>query len=204
MNKCVSIFVFLGMLSLQAQAQSSFSKIDASGKELLQNATLWACVLDKNTGLTWEIKSSDPKSPHYFANTYRWGGKTVDSVMYFMEEGYQLGASSPFQDGEDAQRFDDWNQLIDISNSEKLCGHSNWRLPTIEELISLAAKEKKPRVNGSGPFINGYYFPFVNFGYWSSTAVSNYSNYAWSFYFSYGEPKTKYRGDKLRVMLVSD
>jgi hypothetical protein len=53
----------------------SFSKLGDAGKELNDSAkweTGLRMVVDKNTGLIWEIKSPNEKDCNYFENTYTW------------------------------------------------------------------------------------------------------------------------------------
>ena len=51
----------------------SYTKISYDGKKLPDNAKSWSCVRDNNSGLVWEVKSTDG-GIHDRENIYRWGG----------------------------------------------------------------------------------------------------------------------------------
>jgi len=69
-----------------------------------------------------------------------------------------------------------WNEAIDYAKNLTLCGHSDWRLPNINELESLVnADESKTDV-----WLNAQGFTNVQQDrYWSSTTRAEYTEYAW-------------------------
>jgi len=143
-----------------------FTKLDASGNPLSASATSWSCVKDNHTGLIWEVKTTDG-GIHDNDNTYKWGGKTA------------IGKNATIPYG---TYYDDWDVLVDGSNSESLCGYSDWRVPNITELKSIV------HLGVFNPAIDTEYFPNTDArGYWSSSPYANYSNYAWGVYFNYGD-----------------
>ena len=95
-------------------AAFDFTKLDASGIELDASATSWSCVRDNLTGLTWEVKSTDLQNI-----TYRWGGTSA-----------LAGGSGDYHN--------DWNSLIDSFNTAVTCGYSDWRVPSLDELLGIA------------------------------------------------------------------
>jgi hypothetical protein len=77
---------------------------------------------------------------------------------------------------------DDWTGLVDGTNAEKFCGSDNWRMPTIEELYSIAD------LSIAKPVIDGDYFPnTVTSSFWSSSPYSENDTNAWivDFYLGY-------------------
>lgn len=69
------IFV-LGVSLVHAQEQSTekgFVKLDIQGKELAENAEQWAMVRDRESGLIWEVKTTDG-SIHDTERTFSWDG----------------------------------------------------------------------------------------------------------------------------------
>ncbi|MEW6595854.1 MAG: DUF1566 domain-containing protein [Thermodesulfobacteriota bacterium] len=64
------LVVALGQVSTAAAA-GSFVKIDASGNELPPDAAGWAMVKDTETGLFWEVKTTDG-SVHDAGRQYSW------------------------------------------------------------------------------------------------------------------------------------
>ena len=139
----------------------SFTKLDASGNSLPASATTWSCVRDNVTGLVWEGKTDDG-GIHDKDNTYRWGGKTA------------LGAGY-------GTYYPDWNTLVDGSNTERLCGFSDWRVPTRGELQGLV------HYGRTNPAIDTGYFPNTLASYfWSASPSASSSGNAWYFRFSIG------------------
>ena len=71
-----------------------------------------------------------------------------------------------------------WAQAISYCENLTLGGHSDWRLPTIEELDSIV---DYGRVD---PAIDTDYFPDTGASfYWSSTTYAYNTDYAWSMNF---------------------
>ena len=130
----------------------SFTKLDATGQPLADQSAdyetqPWACVKDNVTGLVWEIKTAT-EGLHYQYKRYKWGGLTA------------VGRDHPSALGE---YYDDWNELVEGSNNEGLCGFADWRVPSMSELTSILA------LGTSDPVIDTSYFPHTDLsGYWTS------------------------------------
>jgi len=138
----------------------SFTKLDADGNPLPADATSWSCVLDNVTGLIWEVKTDDG-GIHDRDNTYRWGGKT------HLGSGYDT-------------YYNDWDTLVDGTNSEQLCGYSDWRLPTTDELESIVDYGRADLA------IDTAYFPNTSgLPYWSASPSTD-TQAAWAVRFSSG------------------
>ena len=69
-----------------------------------------------------------------------------------------------------------------------LCGASDWRLPTVEELFCLADRTR------STPAIDTAFFKCHSSWYWSSSAVAGGPDYAWGvdFYYGYSDYGNRY------------
>lgn len=164
----------------------SFTKLDAKGQSLPASATNWSCVRDNVTGLVWEVKTNDG-SIHDKDNTYRWGGKTARGSGY-------------------GTYYNDWNSLVDGSNNQRLCGFSNWRLPTRVELQSIVLHEGET-MDGSLTFqrIDTDFFPYMYHywsDFWSASPVAKSSDAAWYVNFNDGFVSGDYRSKKFFVLLV--
>jgi hypothetical protein len=120
-----------------------FTKIANNGSSLPASAALgsnaadWACTYDNNTGLMWEVKTSD-------------GGLRDLNWSYAMPA---------LQSAQGGVTFDA------AVNSVGLCGHNDWRFPTVNELVNLADLG----IAYPGPTIDSGYFPNTpGVPYWSS------------------------------------
>ena len=153
----------------------SFTKLDSSGNELAASASSWSCVLDNVTGLIWEVKTDDGGLRDK-DNKYEWGGITA------------IGRDHNDRQG---NYYDDWNPLVDAANTENgtgLCGYTDWRVPTLVELMSLSDYGHIMR-NGhsNGPSLDERYFPNTSTSpYFSATPGVNDSSdsKAWIVQFS--------------------
>lgn len=127
----------------------SFTKIAADGTALPAKATQWACVRDEVTGRLWEVKTATG-----------------------------LHATATRYTNLDSGGFNDASGLAAATNAEALCGKTDWRLPTREELVGLT--DYSVLVKDA---IDTKYFPDVSGGganrdhYWSSTQSAAGANH---------------------------
>lgn len=94
----------------------SYTKIGSAGEHLPRSATEWACVHDRITRLTWEVKTAD--------------GGLRDWQRVYTHHGN--GAPT------------DVSGLVNEVNAAGLCGHHDWRLPGRMELQSLVNYGHQP------------------------------------------------------------
>jgi Protein of unknown function (DUF1566)/Repeat of unknown function (DUF5648) len=145
------------------------------------------CVKDTKTGLIWEGKPTSGLRMN--TKTYT----NFDSTTALQKYNVALGASvAPAQTDIDAS-----TNSIGYKNSvnlSSLCGASNWRLPTKEELLTLVKSANSPvydkswfpnTADGTGDY------PASSF-YWTSTP-DVYASTAWYVSFVYGNPSTDSR-----------
>lgn len=152
----------------QASAAPNFSKIDAAGLEQSKTSNQWACVLDKNTGLMWEAKTDD-NGLHDKDWTYSWFQPNTAN---------NPGVANAGDCGNNGNGCDT-ESYVQAVNSEALCGHSDWRMPTDEELLSLVSPTQ------TEPAINTNFFPLTqNSMYWSASSTEDGLS-AW--YVSFGK-----------------
>lgn len=107
-----------------------------------------------------------------------------DSTVTDPQTGLMWEAKTDDDGARDKDNEYTWQEALDYCSNLTLAGHSDWRLPTIKELASLADLSRY------NPAINTTYFPntVVAFGsyYWSSSSYANDPGDAWYVYFFYG------------------
>jgi hypothetical protein len=87
--------------------------------------------------------------------------------------------------------------LVNGSNSEALCGFTDWRVPTWQELQGIV------NYNRVNPSIDTAYFPnTISSHFWSSSPHAYYLANAWYVYFGYGGAFYYSRNHYLHVRLV--
>ena len=102
----------------------------------------WGCTLDNVTNLIWELKTTDGLHDKY--NTYSWYSPDVNT-----NGGYAGIQNAGTCTGSDC----DTNAFMQAVNTEKLCGISDWRMPTKNELLGIVHNGQKD------PSIDTEYFP---------------------------------------------
>lgn len=159
----------------------SYTKLDASGNSLPDNATLWTMTKDNVTGLVWEAKTDDG-SIHDKDNTYTWCD------------------TNPATNGGDAGTCGvgtDTTDFIDNLNAAIYGGHDDWRIPTIKELATIVNSEIY------NPSINNTFFPnTASSNYWTSTTQAAFSDSAWRVRFGSGVTEGKSKSNSYCVRAV--
>jgi hypothetical protein len=76
--------------------------------------------------------------------------------------------------------------------------HGIWRLPTVQELLSIVDYSKYAPATDTEIFTDA---PSADF--WSSSPDASYSSFAWYVYFHSGRPNTTNRGYHCHIRLVT-
>ncbi|HGS4722859.1 TPA: DUF1566 domain-containing protein [Vibrio cholerae] len=167
-----------------------FTKLDNSGNPLPETASEWSCVRDNVTGLIWEVKQPVGSAGLRDANhTYSW--YNPDNSTNGGDAGTQNGGSCQGS-ACDTQAF------VNAVNSQGLCGASDWRLPSVNELLSIVHNGR------TSPAIEQSYFPYTpQYSlYWSSSPSAVGVNYASFVDFSSGYVGDNYKNPSYHVRLV--
>lgn len=148
----------------------SYTKLDANGAVLSDDAATWAVVKDNVTGLLWENKTGDG-SIHDGAKTFTWCDTNP-----ITNGGNQGSCGTAEGDG-----ATDTAAFIRALNNANFGGSSDWRMPTVKELESILDMGRElPAVNPNG-FLNT-----ASSDYWSSTTYAGYDGgTAWCVPFGY-------------------
>ena len=144
------------------------------------------CVKDNTTGLVWEGKNPAGSASRLGTSTYT----NYDSTT----SAQKADGTNPTQTEIDAS-----TNSIGYKNSvntSALCGYTDWRLPTKEELQGILASSGSPRIDTT-------WFPNTQaFAYWSSSPYVGFSSYAWLVYFLNGFVDYDNRYGNFHVRLV--
>ena len=157
--------------TLTAVTVAGFVKIANSGQPLDAKADRWECVEDKSSKLTWEVKKDDGgiRDKDY---TYTW-------LRGIFGENKGVSNGGRCKGGVKCDTY----SYVRAMNEQKLCGYSDWRLPTRKEMETLVdynntAKEAT---------IDKTYFPeAVPSWYWTATENPQSENFAWYLLFRNG------------------
>jgi len=160
--------------TFSANPTTKYSKICNNGQDAGQgtcpsdpvlgsSATNWACTRDNNNGLLWEMKTTDHGlSDHN--NTYSW---------YDTNPTNNGGSQGTSNGGVCVGSRCDTSGFADAVAATGLCGTNDWRVPTIDELVTLVDAAS---ANNGFPAIDASYFPnTLGAPYWSGTPYNGIS-----------------------------
>ena len=121
---------------------------------------------------------------------------TVTGLMWMQCSLGQIYANGTCSDAADATEHN-WQAALEAAEDYTFATYSDWRLPNIKELSSLAARDRY------NPAINSTVFPNTpSDWYWSASPDADFSNLAWRLYFYYGYDDYDGRNYDLHVRLV--
>jgi len=181
-----------------------FTRLGSNGRPLVtQNGTWsdsgteaagtrWDCVRDNVTGLWWEVKSNDANHLRHKDHTYTWFNPTSTT------NGGAVGteASSTCK-GVAAETKCNTQSYVTAVNAAGLCGKTDWRMPTMDELSNLA------HTGRTAPAIDTNYFPnSASDWFWSSLPDAGGTGDAWGVNFGYGGDVLAHKSRANRVRLV--
>ena len=145
-------------------ASFSFTKLDANGTALSDQtasytSTPWRCVRDENSGLIWEVKTTNGLNAAQ--HIYSWYYTDINS-MRAENQGNCVDNNNC-----------DTEKYIAAVNTTRLCGLRNWRLPTQKELLSLVNYG-----SSQAPLLDANFFPNSEQAqiYWSSQYLQTFNH----------------------------
>ncbi|MCX8520899.1 MAG: DUF1566 domain-containing protein, partial [Rhodoferax sp.] len=135
------------------------------------------CVQDNVTGLIWEGKTASPVTSRLGLSTY-------------------TNYDSSYTGGTDITVSTNSIGYANSVNAERLCGYTDWRLPTKEELQGILASSGSPKIDTT-------WFPNTQAAYyWSSSPSMGGSSSASIVGFSFGSVASSARSGTIHVRLV--
>jgi hypothetical protein len=185
MRLATPICLALSLASAPAAAEMArYTKVCNSGERagqghcpsdpvLGKSANEWACSRDEETGLIWEIKTTDGLRSQ--THTYTWYDKNNEDRLIGFRGRPETCANT--LDGKPCNA----KNYISAVNTEGLCGAKDWRLPTRMELEDLVDYDQ------TNPAIAPGYFPNTpSLAFWSGTANTYVAGFAWLVHFISG------------------
>jgi hypothetical protein len=167
-----------------------FARVGTDGEELGAVAVGHACVLDRRTGLLWEIKQP-AAGPRSLEHVYSW--YSGDAAEHNSEPGLMDG-------GECGLERCDTEAFVLAVNQQGLCGRSDWRLPSRDEALTLL----DATLIGQGPTLDPEHFPNTMQGeYWTATTFRPYPQGAWAIDSVYAQDRVDWKTNAKHVRLVS-
>ncbi len=174
----------------------NFTKLDADGSVLADDAGGWSCVRDETTGLVWEVKNAT--GSRTALNTFNWfsenalanaGFEGVENDDGGICSGYEAGSSDSYCN----------TQAFSVrANQLQLCGLSNWRIPELDELRNIVHFGK------AAPTILTSYFPNTQGQkYWTATPNVLFKDNAWVVDFNDGSASFLKKDTQAHIRLVS-
>ncbi|MEE8482796.1 MAG: DUF1566 domain-containing protein [Acidiferrobacterales bacterium] len=166
-----------------------YVKIGHADGELHESASTWDCVEDKSSGLIWERKTQD-RGLRDAGNFYSWYDPNE------LSNGGHVGAAD---NGKCRGGINcDTDAYVKAINALKLCGFSDWRLPTRADLMSLVQYGEK----GKG-LINRHFFPTATSDwYWAMDSDNLNPSRAWYVLFFNGRYMKASKSEAKRIRLV--
>ena len=139
------------------------------------------CVQDNNTGLVWEGKTASPATTRLGTSTY---------TNYDDANSAQKRSGATYVNPAQADIDASTNSIgyKNSVNTSALCGYTDWRMPTKEELQGIVASSGIPKIDTT-------WFPNTRASfYWSSSPYVGYSSGALVVYFYDGDGYDLNRG----------
>lgn len=168
-----------------------FARLDASGALLAdEDPGEHHCVLDRRTGLHWEVKQA-AAGLHHQADLFSW--HSTDAAEHGGEPGLADGGTCGLA-------HCDTEAFVAAVNEAGLCGLNDWRMPSRDEALTLLDSTRI----GTGATLDPVYFPgAVEAEYWTGTTFRLYPQGAWAIDTIYAQDRVDWKSNLKHARLVS-
>ena len=149
----------------------------------------WECVRDNQSGLIWEVKKTEPGLQN-INNTYSWYDSDPKT-----NGGWAGKANAGMCSGSEC----DTESYIKAINAKKLCGLTDWYLPSRFELNTIVDTS----VAFPGPALPKAFFPELLAGqYWTDTTFRTRRGGAWVWSFDSGSDSVLEKSEAHSIRLT--
>lgn len=150
-----------------------WQKLNANGQPIDNKLGPWSCILDRQTGLVWEVKSWQEKE-QYYKSTYSWFADPLNLDFSYLESNSKIGKPLRGSCHQGREIYScDTSFLVDYARRTKICGITQWRIPRLSELQTLVY----PHAHEGQVKTNTYLFPRTSrLPYWTADVVFDQSS----------------------------
>ncbi|MDW7774297.1 MAG: DUF1566 domain-containing protein [Desulfobulbaceae bacterium] len=134
--------------------------------------------------------------------TLNWGDRLPDGKRFELVLGEEAvldrETGLTWERKPDHSEVKKWHEAIIISYQKVIGGRKGWRLPSVEELLSLVdVTRSAPALPAGHPFLG-----ISSYGYWTATSVVNAQGQGWVVNIGSGETDTDNKQSGLFVWAV--